>query len=731
MKKTNKKGFTIVELVIVIAVIAVLAAVLIPTFVKLIRKSKVNNDTQLIRNLNTALEADKVDNTHSTMTDALKAAEAYGYDVSKINASATNNEILWDSENDVFCYINDGEIEYLPDSVDNNKKLSAESNKLWKIYNGEVPDANHQTYSIYLGSAAAANSINNGTVKVGFDVGEQNIDTITYAHSGAAQSVVIRTNSVSTTLTINAESDTIHHYDTLGALNIIKANTASYHENGKVSYAEIAYGRIVLETGSKVEEIHVNKKTDSSFDTVIIANNGGAEELPQRITRDAVTVASETLVVKVESNGSSENVYVYADGATGTKGSTQKITEGENKQNENVNSDLGQLVLDNGAEADKAQTLEEKADAKDEIASEAVSTVFENQEGNGDYVARIGQTGYMTLQSAVEAAVDGNTIALLKDIVFSPSEYLLINKDITLNLGGKTISGAKDPMIVIGASVANYQPASNKLTHTGHLTIKGEGTITSSNWDMICVFPDAVLDVYSGSFIGMQCPFFISGGTLNTYGGYFRSNALYNSATTSYANYIVQVKNAGFANIYAGEFFTPEYGCYGVYLDNASVCNFGSETGDGPVFNTWRPCIASNGSESHAVLANVYSGTYHAYRSDNKTGENSVIQLANNTSETQTLNVCGGTFEQTGSNENRCIFNVRYGGTINVNISGGKFIATSPSRLFNGVGSSTWPTNDNVHITVANNAISTPQNVKVYNTSNVYQSERDFELLAE
>ena len=33
MKNLKKKGFTIVELVIVIAVIAVLAAVLIPTFV--------------------------------------------------------------------------------------------------------------------------------------------------------------------------------------------------------------------------------------------------------------------------------------------------------------------------------------------------------------------------------------------------------------------------------------------------------------------------------------------------------------------------------------------------------------------------------------------------------------------------------------------------------------------------------------------------------------------------
>ena len=39
MKKSNKKGFTIVELVIVIAVIAILAAVMIPTFDGVIEKA--------------------------------------------------------------------------------------------------------------------------------------------------------------------------------------------------------------------------------------------------------------------------------------------------------------------------------------------------------------------------------------------------------------------------------------------------------------------------------------------------------------------------------------------------------------------------------------------------------------------------------------------------------------------------------------------------------------------
>ena len=46
MKKMNKKGFTIVELVIVIAVIAILAAVMIPTFGGIIKKANLSATQQ-------------------------------------------------------------------------------------------------------------------------------------------------------------------------------------------------------------------------------------------------------------------------------------------------------------------------------------------------------------------------------------------------------------------------------------------------------------------------------------------------------------------------------------------------------------------------------------------------------------------------------------------------------------------------------------------------------------
>lgn len=51
MRNSKKKGFTIVELVIVIAVISILSAVLIPTFAGLVNKA---NETALQENLTNA-----------------------------------------------------------------------------------------------------------------------------------------------------------------------------------------------------------------------------------------------------------------------------------------------------------------------------------------------------------------------------------------------------------------------------------------------------------------------------------------------------------------------------------------------------------------------------------------------------------------------------------------------------------------------------------------------------
>ena len=61
MKKMNKKGFTIVELVIVIAVIAILAAVMIPTFSGIVDKANRSAALQEAKNTLTQYVVDNAE----------------------------------------------------------------------------------------------------------------------------------------------------------------------------------------------------------------------------------------------------------------------------------------------------------------------------------------------------------------------------------------------------------------------------------------------------------------------------------------------------------------------------------------------------------------------------------------------------------------------------------------------------------------------------------------------
>ncbi len=70
MKKYN--GFTVVELVIVIAVVAILAAVLIPTFSSIIKKANISADMQTARNMGVILAGEKPIGPREAV-DALKA----------------------------------------------------------------------------------------------------------------------------------------------------------------------------------------------------------------------------------------------------------------------------------------------------------------------------------------------------------------------------------------------------------------------------------------------------------------------------------------------------------------------------------------------------------------------------------------------------------------------------------------------------------------------------------
>ena len=258
MQRNKKRAFTIVELVISISVVAILAAVLVPTFSNVIQNAKVSSDTQLVRNLNTALAADF--NKHNTMSDAVAAVENFGMDLQQLKASAKGRRILWDRKNDVFCYQDGENICYVPP-----KTLDFPQSEV------EVYQANNVNKVDYWIVAETAEDMQSGysflyqpqagelpeTISVGFDAGSVQNLTVNYvrAADATAQTVVICTNGG--ILNVNAPTDSILHFGKVDLLNIEQVATSSFVELGNTTLAVVNSGRYVVSQANPQPQIYV------------------------------------------------------------------------------------------------------------------------------------------------------------------------------------------------------------------------------------------------------------------------------------------------------------------------------------------------------------------------------------------------------------------------------------------------------------------------------------------
>ena len=258
MKKNNKKGFTIVELVIVIAVIAILAAVLIPTFSSIIKKAKISNDTVLAKNLTTAIATESVTSKPTSMEEVVTKLYNAGFVLENLSPTTEDYFYGWDSKNNQIILISD---EY---SVVYESATSTPVD-VYVATTGEfAQDLANAGYSLYLTTDADATTVET-TNFINVDTGNSKLGTLKMTASTATE---VTLKGKINNVTVNNPIGSVKQYASSETLSI-EAIKVGYHVYGEIKTVTLTQGKLVVEQLGKIETLKVDNAIVDDIDAKV------------------------------------------------------------------------------------------------------------------------------------------------------------------------------------------------------------------------------------------------------------------------------------------------------------------------------------------------------------------------------------------------------------------------------------------------------------------------------
>lgn len=498
----RRKGFTLVELVIVIAVIVILAAVLIPTFSGVIEKANNAKDFSYVTNMNEILELEEITNgKNETMYDAAGDLEKYGMDIEKL-PSSKGYIYVWNSkENRVAALDKDYKLvfpqgEEINDSNKENyfavAKTEEEINKLYEL-----------GYSVYLKESATVTTVN---ATQGFDAGKNTkVTAVNYTGGDTAKSVITRTNlpldkrgKTNITLTINAEKDSVSHYGEATEVVVTAVAMASYHEFGKVTTLKVTKGHILAENGAKIGDLVVTSEASSvkitnenkgSIENFVVetsetnkdvnitynGKSGSLEEIKSDIAKDTniIVLGDENAVNMVSSVEEIQKILKYKKPVAITLANSLKLSSALSISSK-VFIDLNGFTLSSTA----MNTLKLNAGADVTISSSKESGMITNEySGRVDAttIDLVGKDAIFTLESGtVQSNAKDNlyTLAIGNSkkkacivninggVVSNPDNHvksraISASNGMTININGGKINGGSYALDAYVGSVSN------------------------------------------------------------------------------------------------------------------------------------------------------------------------------------------------------------------------------------------------------------------------------------
>ena len=260
-KNSKRNGFTILELVIVIAVISILAAVAIPTFAGVVKKARISARTQVAQNINKILTLEEItDGRPNSMYDAMKVMVGNGFDADEFTYES-GLALAWDQEDNRIAVVDEALNEVY---THDGESLPEDKVLIWQVVD-ELPS--ESATSIYLGDGFTESEI---SVGVGIDVGDNlDVESIVFSDSDEEiRNILIRANGNKTVTDVNNNSDNI---TLLGAADKATLISSEINDENNLSIYEsladfsIYSGNAVIKSGASVDVVRLLSEKQSGI----------------------------------------------------------------------------------------------------------------------------------------------------------------------------------------------------------------------------------------------------------------------------------------------------------------------------------------------------------------------------------------------------------------------------------------------------------------------------------
>ncbi len=149
--KTNKKGFTLVELLVVIAILAILATVAVAGYSSFIESAKESNDETLVAQMNKILEANEaVDGNNASIVEAMNDVLNEGITFDQFTLSASGHIVVWDKTTDRFVIVDSDKADGYETIEGATTKVEKDETKSenWTITDDAIVDLNGKTITL-------------------------------------------------------------------------------------------------------------------------------------------------------------------------------------------------------------------------------------------------------------------------------------------------------------------------------------------------------------------------------------------------------------------------------------------------------------------------------------------------------------------------------------------------------------------------------------------------------